>query len=129
MRNAWVAIGALNGLLAVAAGAFGAHALAEKLDSRALDVYRTAAQYHLIHSVAACMAGACINLLDARFTRWSGTAFLIGILIFSGSLYGLALSGVRWLGAITPIGGVAFMLGWLFLAIAAIRTPGRTQES
>ena len=107
----WLALAALNGFLAVAAGAFGAHVVA---DPQAKEWLRTGAQYQAIHAVAAL---ACFALL--RFAigpaSWAGWLFGLGGLIFAGSLYLMALTGVRMLGAVTPIGGVLLLAGWLAL--------------
>ncbi|HEV3164877.1 MAG TPA: DUF423 domain-containing protein [Isosphaeraceae bacterium] len=118
--SVWFRIGAVLGALAVAAGAFGAHGLRARLDARSMEVFHTAAQYHMVHALAIV---AVASLMIA--TKTHGTAqcvaagsFLVGILIFSGSLYALAITGQRWLGAITPIGGVAFIVGWIVLAAA-----------
>jgi uncharacterized membrane protein YgdD (TMEM256/DUF423 family) len=119
MDRVFFTIGALLGALGVAVGAFGAHALRGRLTPEMLNVFETGVRYHLIHAVA---------LLSVAWatTRWAGTAttaagwlFLVGTLLFSGSLYSLSLSGIRALGAITPLGGVAFIAGWLALAWAA----------
>jgi uncharacterized membrane protein YgdD (TMEM256/DUF423 family) len=116
----WLRIGALLGGLAVAAGAFGAHGLKDRLDARALELFETAARYQMYHALALLAVGlwlqsAPIPRLAGQVAGWG---FLVGTLVFSGSLYLLALSGQRWLGAITPIGGVAFLVGWLAFAIA-----------
>ena len=111
-----VALGALSAFLAVALGAFGAHALRDRLAPDLLAVFETGARYHLVHAVAIVVLGFAEARLPA--VRVSGFLFLLGTLLFSGSLYALALSGVRVLGAITPIGGVCFMAGWIALALA-----------
>lgn len=113
-RNPLVAAGALNAAIAVAAGAFAAHALRERLEPRPLEVFETAARYQLYHALAMILAGVLA-------TRGPGWAFQIGIVLFSGSLYALALTDVKVLGAITPIGGLAFLAGWLWLAWSALR--------
>jgi uncharacterized membrane protein YgdD (TMEM256/DUF423 family) len=113
-RSPLVALGAVNAALAVAAGAFAAHGLRERLAPRALEIFETGARYHLIHAVAMVLAG----ILLARGPGWM---FQAGIVLFSGSLYALALSDVKVLGAVTPIGGVLFLAGWLWLAISAWR--------
>lgn len=112
--------------LAVVAGAFGAHALQGRLDERALATYEIAVRYQLCHALALVLTG----LLADRGWRTAGVAraFVAGIAIFSGSLYALALSGVKWLGAITPIGGVLFVLGWLLLAWRAAPTSAPTDR-
>ena len=116
-RNILVALGAVNAALAVAAGAFGAHGLRERLLPRALEVFETGARYHMYHALAMILAG----MLVARGAATAGWIFQVGIVIFSGSLYALALTDVKALGAITPIGGLAFLVGWLWLAFSAWR--------
>ena len=118
-RSPWIAIGALNAALAVAAGAFAAHGLRDRLDARALEVFETGARYHMYHALALIAAGVVAT--SARGAQTAGWIFQIGIVLFSGSLYALALTGVRGLGAITPLGGLAFLAGWLWLAWAAWR--------
>jgi uncharacterized membrane protein YgdD (TMEM256/DUF423 family) len=120
--NLWLLIAAVNGLLAVAAGAFGAHALAGRLDASALAVFETGARYHMYHALA--MGLAALALRERAGARVAAALFLAGIVLFSGSLYALALSGVRALGMITPVGGVAFLAGWAALGYAALR-PAR----
>ncbi|MCX5747772.1 MAG: DUF423 domain-containing protein [Proteobacteria bacterium] len=110
-----VALGALNGAIAVGAGAFGAHGLKDRLDARALEVFETAARYQMYHALAMVLAG----LLGARLP---GVVFQVGIVVFSGSLYALSLSGVKGLGAITPLGGLAFLVAWGWLALTALRS-------
>src|SRR3954463_8618411 len=100
----WVTIGAVNAFLAVAAGAFGAHALKERLAPELLAVFETAARYHLFHAIALVALGALVSVKPQPAFEWAGIAFTAGIVLFSGSLYALALSGVRVLGAITPLG-------------------------
>lgn len=117
----WLRIGAVWGFLAVATGAFGAHGLKERLT--ALDQtanFHTAAQYHMYIALAIVAVGL-LQMMGRSGTALSvaGWSFLIGSAIFSGSLYVLALTGLKWLGAITPIGGVAILVGWAALAAAA----------
>jgi len=114
MNRVMIAAGAINAALAVAAGAFGAHALRDRLDARALEVFDTGARYHMYHALAMVLCG----LLAARAP---GYLFQAGIVLFSGSLYALALTDVKALGAITPLGGLAFIAGWVWLAISALR--------
>lgn len=123
MKCNWLALGALSGALTVALGAFGAHALKERLTPEELDIWRTAVQYQGLHAAALGLTG----LLAARVGRGAGAGwgFLVGTLLFSGSLYALALGGPRYLGAITPFGGVAFLVGWALLALAARGVGGR----
>ena len=116
--------GAVLAFLAVAAGAFGAHALEGRLASDALEVFETAARYHAYHALALLATAALAARWPDPWWGWAGGLFLAGVVIFSGSLYALAMSGVRWLGAITPIGGLAMLAGWLAAAAAAWRSAG-----
>lgn len=109
-------IAAVSGFLGVALGAFGAHALRARLEPDLLAIFETGVRYQLYHVVGLLAAAWAIHLGGQGAARAAGWLFVIGTVIFSGSLYALALSGVRWLGAITPVGGVAFLAGWLFLA-------------
>lgn len=117
----WIRIGAASAALAVAAGAFGAHGLRATFEaSGKAAVFETAVRYHMVHALALVMVGL-VGLHAARGPALAiaGWAFLVGTVLFSGSLYGLSLSGPRWLGPITPLGGVAFIVGWVALAVAA----------
>lgn len=113
-------LGALFGGVAVALGAFGAHALRSRLEPRDLEIFETGVRYQMYHALALLAAAW---LLDKGITQAGGAAwgFTIGTLIFSGSLYVMVFTGQRWLGAVTPIGGVAFIVGWVFLMLAARR--------
>jgi len=113
--------GALAGGLAVLAGAFGAHALRQRLEPGALAVFETAARYQFYHALALLAAAWLLDRTGQPAARLAAWLFIAGIAVFSGSLYVLALSGLHWLGAITPLGGVAFIAGWLSLALAAWR--------
>ena len=116
----WLRIGAISGGLAVIAGAFGAHGLEGVLTSKAFDVFETAAKYQMYHAPALVAVGLLAMLgRPGRALTFAGWSFLLGTLIFSGTLYALAFTGIRWLGAITPIGGVFLILGWFALAMAA----------
>ena len=120
----YVKIGALAAMLSVALGAFGAHALKDELSSDMMDVYQTGVQYHMFHAVGILLVALLIDRLPRpKLALWSARLLLVGVVLFSGSLYALALSGVEALGAITPLGGVAFIAGWICLALAA-----RTQK-
>ena len=119
MANLFISLGALSGLLAVAFGAFGAHALRGRLDDYAMGVFETAVQYHFYHALALVAVGLlALHQPQAALLRSSGWLFLLGLVVFSGSLYALSLSGIKWLGAITPLGGLAFIAGWGCLAAA-----------
>lgn len=115
--------GACFALLAVLAGAFAAHGLKTLLHAQQLGLFETAARYQMYHALALLVVGVLST--NPQFSRrWLGFAvfaFILGIVLFSGSLYLLAVSGMRWLGAITPFGGVAFLAGWLALTIAALK--------
>lgn len=119
--NLFLGVGAISGGLAVAAGAFGAHALKTRLDEYSLGVFQTGASYQMYHALALLAVGLVPPDNRADLLRGAGWAFTIGTVLFSGSLYALALSGVRVLGAITPLGGVGFLVGWTLLALAAFR--------
>lgn len=109
------------GAMGVGFGAFGAHALKDHLiETGRLDTYQTAVLYHMIHALAIFGTAILLHLNQSVWVNRAGYAFLLGILIFSGSLYVLCFSGITWLGAITPIGGVFFILGWLSLTFSAI---------
>ncbi|MEK6797639.1 MAG: DUF423 domain-containing protein [Planctomycetota bacterium] len=127
-RNAWFVLGAVNGGLSVAAGAFGAHGLRHRLTAEALGVFETAARYHMYHALALLAVGWIASHGPPRLARLAGGFHLAGIVLFSGSLYALSLTGMKWLGAVTPLGGVSFLLGWLMLALAAAKQPGAFQS-
>ena len=116
-----VGLGAIMSGVAVAAGAFGAHALRARLESADLLVFETGARYQMYHGLALIAAGWVAERWPGPLASAAGWCFLAGIVLFSGSLYALTLSGMRVLGAITPLGGLAFLAGWLCLAIAAGR--------
>ena len=121
MRIDWIVVGAVVGFLGVALGAFGAHGLEGKVSEEALAWWRTGVLYHLVHAPVLVLLG----LLARQGLRAapSGWAFLLGIAIFSGTLYGMALGLPRVLGAVTPVGGLLLLLGWLLLAWAGRRSP------
>ncbi len=121
MSRVFLAIAAIFGGLSVATGAFGAHALKERLSERSLEIFETAAQYQMYHALALLLVALLLTQEDfpQPILVASGWTFIIGILVFSGSLYALSLTGIKVLGAITPLGGAAFIAGWGALAIAA----------
>jgi len=119
MQRFWLGCAAVNGFLSVAAGAFGAHALKARLPADLLAVFETGARYQMFHALA--LFGVAMLALAGRPANAAGWCFLGGIVLFSGSLYALALSGIRPLGAITPLGGLAFLAGWFLLLLRAIR--------
>ncbi|HJF33196.1 MAG TPA: DUF423 domain-containing protein [Sporosarcina psychrophila] len=120
----FIIAGAVNAAIAVAFGAFGAHALKEKLSEHYLAIWETAVQYQMFHALALIVVGILMSpSLFGSVTQlsWAGYLILVGIIFFSGSLYVLSLSGIGILGAITPIGGVAFIAGWIMLIVAAVK--------
>jgi len=123
MVKIFFAIACILGGLAVALGAFGAHALEGRVEARLLDVFETGVRYHFYHAIAIIVAAVGINYFpSSSLPVIAGWLFIVGIVIFSGSLYLLTFTGKSWLGAITPIGGVAFIAGWICLTIAALRS-------
>ena len=122
MRSLLIA-GAIVAATGVALGAFGAHGLRERLEPQMLAVWQTAVLYHLLHAVAVIAIALAAAHWRDRLVVISGGLLLAGIVLFSGSLYLLAFTGIRWLGAVTPLGGLAFIAGWLALAWAAMKLP------
>ena len=118
----FLAVGGLAGLLAVALGAFGAHALKGRLSPEMLAVWHTGVEYHAYHALGLLAVGiVAIQLPDSALLKWSGWVMLVGIALFSGSLYALALSGERWVGAVTPIGGLALLAAWALFVAAVLK--------
>ena len=119
VRSPLISLGAINAAIAVAAGAFAAHGLKQRLDDYALGVFETGARYHMYHALAIILVGVLAGAVPrAQTSAW---LFQAGIVLFSGSLYALALTGTKALGAITPIGGVGFLAGWAWLPWSAWR--------
>lgn len=116
-------IGGVFALCSVAAGAFGAHALRSRITADLLTVFETAARYQMYHALGILLVAVAYGRWGAAPLLWAGWSFVAGTVIFSGSLYVLALTGVRWLGAITPIGGVCFLAGWALLAWGLAGAP------
>ena len=121
MDRTFFALGSLSAAVAVAAGAFGAHLLRARLAPGDLATFETAARYQMYHALALLAVAWVAQQWPGALPRAAGWLFVAGTLVFSGSLYALVLSGQRWLGAVTPIGGVAFLAGWACLAAAALR--------
>jgi uncharacterized membrane protein YgdD (TMEM256/DUF423 family) len=117
----WLLIAAIKGFVAVGAGAFGAHGLQNRLDAHALQVFETAARYQMYHALAIGLAAFAMRGNGSAPAHGAAVLFLAGIVLFSGSLYALALTNARALGLITPVGGLAFLAGWIALAWAATR--------
>ena len=116
-RSPLVALGAVNAAIAVTAGAFAAHGLKDRLSVRSLEIFETGARYQMYHALAIVLVG----VISTRAASTAGWIFQIGIFLFSGSLYVLALTDIKVLGAVTPFGGLAFLAGWIWLAWAAWR--------
>lgn len=129
--TSFVRAGAIAAFLGVALGAFGAHGLRDRVTPDMLTVYQTGVQYHLYHALAVVVLGFGGNALagdtprTVKLLRQCGILWLSGIVVFGGSLYLLALTGTRWLGAITPLGGICFLSGWICLALAARSSRAR----
>ena len=121
MAAGWFATGSILCGLGVILGAFGAHGLRERLTPEMLVVFETGVRYHLIHGLGLLAIAWAVSRWPDTYVNIAGYLFVAGILIFSGSLYVLAITGIRWLGAITPIGGVCLIIGWGLLAVGVIR--------
>jgi uncharacterized membrane protein YgdD (TMEM256/DUF423 family) len=121
MERFWFGLAAIMGALGVITGAFGAHALEERLSADDLDTWQTAARYHFFHVVALLAVAYAAGRWGGGLTTAAGALFVASVVLFSGSLYLLATTGVRALGAVTPLGGLCFILGWGLLAAAALR--------
>ena len=122
MDRLFFSIGALSAFISVAAGAFGAHALRTRLSPEYLAVFETAARYQMYHALGLLAEAWAVARWPGALPQWAGWLFLAGTGLFCGSLYALALTGTRWLGAITPLGGIAFLTGWLCLFLSATRS-------
>ena len=121
MVAGWFAAGAVLSGLGVLVGAFGAHGLRDRVAADMLAVFETGVRYHLIHGLAIIAVAWAASRWPSAWIGAAGWLFAAGIVVFSGSLYILAISGVRWWGAVTPIGGVCFLAGWAALAVGALR--------
>ena len=121
MIQIFLGVAAILGGLSVAAGAFASHALREQLSERALEIFETGARYQMYHALALLLVALLLSRTEAAQSTLvaSGIAFIVGVVVFSGSLYTLSLTSIKWLGAITPLGGAAFIVGWSCLAVAA----------
>jgi len=123
MARIFLLLGALNGLLAVALGAFGAHALRDRMTADLYGAFQTGTEYHAVHALALLAIGLLALQQRSQLLLWSGTLISVGILLFSGSLYLLSISGTHQFGIITPIGGITLLAGWSCLVGAAWRLP------
>ena len=124
MKSIWIGVGALACGLGVALGAFGAHGLKSRVAPELLVVFETGVRYHMYHALALLAVGWAASRWPGSAVEISGWLFVAGIVIFSGSLYVMTMTGARWLGAITPLGGLAFIVGWALLALTALRGSG-----
>lgn len=128
MKDRFLKIAFIAAALAVALGAFGAHALRQLLEEQQLQTYQTAVQYHFYHALALALTGLLQLHYNSKWLRYGGNLFLLGLLLFCGSLYFMSflkaggVQGVNWLGAITPFGGIAFIAGWLCLFTAILKS-------
>lgn len=119
--RAFLTVGALAGALAVAAGAFGAHGLRARVTPEALVIFEVGVRYQMYHALALLAVAWAASAFPSRAVRWAGVLFMVGMPVFSGTLYALTFGAPRWLGAVTPIGGAALIGGWLCLAWSALR--------
>lgn len=106
---------------AVAIGAFGAHGLKAHLTAEMLQTYKTGVEYHFYHSLGLLLVGVSSLSIPSNLLNWSAIFLVTGIILFSGSLYVLAISGIKWIGAITPVGGLSFIAGWIFLFLSVLK--------
>ncbi len=122
MSKFWLVLAAVSGLLTVALGAFGAHSLKHLLDDYGRSIYEKAVTYQMFHTVGLFVVGLLQLHSERKSFSMAGWGFFTGILLFSGSLYLMAITGMKWLGAITPVGGMAFLFGWAWLVFAVLKT-------
>jgi len=116
-------LGGINAALVVMLGAFGAHGLKARMTAEMLAVYQTGVHYHLFHALGLLAVGiVALHIVDSVYLKWAGWLMLVGIILFSGSLYVLSLSGLRWLGMVTPFGGLAFIAAWIVFVIAIAKS-------
>jgi uncharacterized membrane protein YgdD (TMEM256/DUF423 family) len=117
-------LGGFNAALVVLFGAFGAHALKARLSTEMLTVYQTGVHYHLFHALGLLAVGlVAMQISGSAYLKWSGWLMLVGIILFSGSLYVLSVSGLRWLGMVTPFGGMSFIAAWVLFVVAIVKSP------
>ena len=123
MAKFYLVLGSINALLVILIGAFGAHGLKAKITVENMAIYQTAVQYHFYHAVGLILVGLIAwHIPTSPYLRWSAWLMIMGIILFSGSLYALSITNIRWLGAITPIGGTAFIFAWLVLILGIIKS-------
>lgn len=117
----FVMVGSIFGATGVAMGAFGSHLLKSKISASSLDVYKTAISYHLFHALAILLCGVLAARIDSSLLKGAGFSFIVGILLFSGSLYFMTITGNKSLGIITPIGGIALITGWILITASVFK--------
>ena len=123
MSKIFLLLGSLNMALAVMLGAFGAHGLKNRLTAEMLQIFQTGVEYHFYHALGLLAVGLlALHIPGSGYLRWSGWIMLAGLFLFSGSLYLLSLSGIGWLGAVTPLGGLSFIAAWILLFIAVLNS-------
>ncbi len=121
MTSVWIVAAGITGLVGVGVGAFGAHALKERVDAAQLVTFEVGVRYQMYHAIALLGVAWVAHTMPSRVVAAAGACMVIGVVLFSGSIYGLVLAKWRWLGPATPIGGMLLMVGWLLLAIAGAR--------
>lgn len=122
LARTFLVLGGANAALVVILGAFGAHLLKSRLSDDMLAVYHTAILYHAIHALGLVAIGVVAGWLPGSgYLKWAGWTMFVGIVLFSGSLYLLSMTGARWLGAVTPMGGIAFIVAWILFCVAVLR--------
>ncbi|HEY5683242.1 MAG TPA: DUF423 domain-containing protein [Sulfuricaulis sp.] len=118
-------LGSINAALVVMLGAFGAHGLKARITTEMLTLFQTGVHYHLFHSLGLLVVGVvAAQIVDSVFLKWAGWLMLAGIFLFSGSLYLVSVVGIRWMGMVTPFGGLAFIAAWILFLMAIIKAPG-----
>lgn len=123
MAKFYLLVGSINALLVVLIGAFGAHGLKARLTVENMAIFQTGVQYHFYHAVGLILVGLIAwHIPTSPYLRWSAWLMIMGIILFSGSLYALSITNIRWLGMITPVGGMAFIIAWLLLSIGIIKS-------
>ena len=128
MSNMFIGLGALSAFVSVATGAFGAHALKQLLHADMLAVYHTAVDYQLFHSLGLIATGLLQRIAPRRYQVAAAWTMLAGMIIFSGSLYALSMTGIKWLGMITPVGGICLLAAWLMLALSHLAGAHNSEE-
>jgi len=126
LKSTWIAVGAFSAAVAVVLGAFGAHGLKAHVPAEDLEIWKTGVLYHALHSIALVLFGLFQE--RRRSSSTPGLLFLVGIVVFGGTLYGIVLGGPRWLGAITPLGGLALIAGWILFGVQALRSGNASHD-